>query len=128
MIRPHGQQGLTILECVIGLLIFSIGMLGLSSLNSIIVRGNSSSQKLTTATLLAQDKLESLHQAAYLSVVNESEEITTVERQVYHRRVNVADDTPAAGMKTVVVSVRWAKSDTPDYQVELQTILTERRE
>jgi len=45
--------GLTLVEILISLIIFSVGMLGLSGLTTVIMHGNTLSQKITMATVLA---------------------------------------------------------------------------
>lgn len=88
-----------------------------------IIRGNTLSRHVTSATILAQDKLESIYASAYTDVSNAYEVITTDNRRQYIRTVEVTEDTPASGMKTVSITVRWAKSDTPGHQVLLKTIV-----
>ena len=117
------SQGLTLIETLVALAVFSIGMLGVSGLTIVIIQGNVLSQKLTAATLLAQDKLESIYGANYSEVLNEREVITTVNRRQYIRTVNVKEDSPAVDMKTVSIIVRWTNSDTTAQKVQIQTIV-----
>jgi Tfp pilus assembly protein PilV len=105
------------------LMVFSVGMLGLSGLTTVIVRKNTLSQQITTATVLAQDKLEALHNTRYDSLTDE-QDITTSNRNPYRRAVNVIDSTPAPGMKTVAVTVSWGSEDA-EHHVTLQTIIIE---
>ena len=100
--------------------------MGVAGLTIIVIRGNTLSQKLTAATVLAQDKLESIYGIAYPDVADEHEVITTDNRRHYIRTVDVTENAPALGMKMVSVTVRWAQSDTPDHQVRLKTIVFER--
>jgi hypothetical protein len=80
---------------------------------------------MTSATVLAQDKLESIYATTYTDVSSAYEVITTANRRQYIRTVDVEEDTPAAGMKTVSITVHWAKSDIPDHHVRLKTIVFE---
>jgi Tfp pilus assembly protein PilV len=107
------------------LMVFSVGMLGLSGLTTVIVRKNTLSQQITTATVLAQDKLEALHNTGYDSLTEEHE-ITTSNRNPYRRAVNVADGTPSAGMKTVAVTVSWGP-ESAEHHVTLQTLFIKDR-
>lgn len=106
-------------------MVFSVGMLGLSGLTTVIVRENTLSQQITTATVLAQDKLEALHNTGYDSLTDEHD-ITTSNRNSYRRAVNVMDGAPAPGMKTVAVTVSWGPHDAA-HHVALQTIIIEDR-
>jgi type IV pilus assembly protein PilV len=107
------------------LMVFSVGMLGLSGLTTVIVRENTLSQQITTATVLAQDKLEALHNTGYDSLADE-QDIATSNRNPYRRAVNVIDSAPAPGMKTVAVTVSWGPEDA-EHHVTLQTIILEDR-
>lgn len=60
MKKIHTQSGFTLLEVMMALLILSVALLGLASLSSTVIQNNSYSNNYTTATLLAQDKLEEL--------------------------------------------------------------------
>ena len=92
---------------------------------SVIIRGHTLSQKMTSATVLAQNKLESIYATTYTDLSTTSEVITTDNRQQYICTAEVEEDTPAAGMKTVSITVRWAKSDILNHQVRLKTIVFE---
>ena len=59
------ENGFTLIEVLIVILIFSIGMLGLSAMQFSAARGNSGAHKLTEATAAASAQLESLLSANY---------------------------------------------------------------
>jgi prepilin-type N-terminal cleavage/methylation domain-containing protein len=117
------QPGFTLIETLIALMVFSVGMLGVSCLTTVIVRENTLSQQITTATVLAQDKLEALHNIGYDSLTNEHD-ITPSNRHPYQRAVSVTDGAPAPGMKTVAVTVSWGPHDAA-HHVTLHTIIIE---
>lgn len=117
------DRGLTLVETLISLAVFAIGMLGVSGLTIVIIQGNTLSQKLTAATLLAQDKLEAIYSTSYNEVLNEREVITTDNRRHYIRTVDVIEDSPDLDMKTVSITVHWANRDTSAQQVQIQTIV-----
>jgi prepilin-type N-terminal cleavage/methylation domain-containing protein len=119
----HHDQGMTLIETIVSLAIFSIGMLGVSGLTLVTIRGNAISQQLTAATLLAQDKLEAIYGTPYTKVSNEKEVIKTDKRRRYIRTVDVREDSPALDMKSVSITVRWENSDTHAQQVQIQTIV-----
>jgi hypothetical protein len=100
-------------------------MIGAAGLTTVVIRGHTLSQNMTAATVLAQDKLESIYATAYTDVSNAHEVITTDNRQQFIRIVDVEDAIPASGVKTVSITVHWAKSDIPDHRVVLKTIVFE---
>lgn len=124
----NNELGLTLMETLIALMIFSVGMPGLSSLTTIIMHGNSLSQKITMATILAQNKLEAAHSTAYDKLTSEKETLTTDNHQLYTRVMNVSDNTPRNGMKTVSIAVYWTQRDSGSRHISLKTIVTDDRQ
>ncbi|MDZ7696965.1 MAG: prepilin-type N-terminal cleavage/methylation domain-containing protein [Deltaproteobacteria bacterium] len=106
------NSAFTLLEVLIAIVILSIGLLGMASLTVGIIKGNSFSNELTTATTLAQDKMEDIRRIGssdYSNVVPEAKAICPTPYDHFKREVLVADDSPATGMKTVVVKVYWGE-------------------
>lgn len=100
------NRGFTIIEVLIALSVLTIGLLGVAGLTLMIIYGNSFSRTLTTATALAHDKLEELRDTPYEKISDG--EKTLVERNMtYTRTWKVTANQPAAGMKTVEVTVSW---------------------
>ena len=107
MFPVRHNQGFTIVEVLIALSVLTVGLLGVAGLTLMIIYGNSFSRTLTTATALAHDKLEELRDTPYEKIVDG--ETTLVAHNITYTRVwRVAADQPAAGMKTVEVTVSWA--------------------
>jgi type IV pilus assembly protein PilV len=107
MFTIRHNQGFTIVEVLIALSVLTVGLLGVAGLTLMIIYGNSFSRTLTTATALAHDKLEELRDTPYEKIVDG--ETTLVAHNITYTRVwRVAADQPAAGMKTVEVTVSWA--------------------
>jgi type IV pilus assembly protein PilV len=110
--------GFSLLETLLAIAILSFGLLATAALLAGIIGGNKSSKDLTTATVLAQDKIESLREAGYSglpsvssSTVEDYGDITysddgdTIVYSNFKRITSVAMDTPSVGMKTVTVQV-----------------------
>jgi len=66
----RGQQGLTLVEAVIALLVTIVGLVSLAGLFTIAMKTNASSRNMTTATVLAQDKLEALGTVTFARLVD----------------------------------------------------------
>ena len=111
----------TLIELLVAIVILSVGLLGMATLTGSIVRNNKLSNDLTTATTLAQDKLEDVCANGYDSAVSETKTACATPFSEYQREVTVNDSTPAAGMKEVTVTVYCGLSDAHD--VEIRTIL-----
>jgi len=132
-VTPLGNRSLkeaafTLIEVLIALAILSIGILGLAEMSYVVMKGNVISKQYTIASTLAQDKMEELRSRSYtdplLTDVNTSNDsdlqsTSNVDYQEtnidekgnpggrFTRIVNIADNTPSTGMKTIVVMVTW---------------------
>ena len=136
-------KGFTLLETLIGMAIIGIAFTGLFTLQLSCLHGANNSYRLTTAVILAQDKMETLkglhrnhtdladtnpanngtlwqaideatsdHYEDTLAISGEASSILPPEIYTgYARSWNVADNTPFAGKKTVVVIVTWEAKD-----------------
>ena len=125
LFNKDNVNGFTLIEVMIAIVILSFGLLGMASLTVGIIKGNNLSNDLTTATTLAQDKIEKIRSdsdASYASVASETKAPCT-DFTEFQREVTVVPNSPASGMKTVTVKVYWGPSDV--HHVELNTILAE---
>lgn len=121
------NKGFTFLEILVAMVVLSIGFLGIAAVTASMVRGNSFSNRLTTATTLAQERMEEIRRLGYSGI--STADTTTVEdynsianHPLYKRVVRTNMKNPADGMKMVTVAVYWG-SDT--HSVSLKTILAE---
>lgn len=60
MIRVFEQEGFTLTEVLIGLIILAIGILAITGMHITSITGTSFSKNLTKASVIAQDRLEFL--------------------------------------------------------------------
>ena len=121
------QKGFTLLEILVAITLMAVALLGMAGLTAALVQGNDFSKRLTTASTLAQDKLEDMTKLGYGNTATTDTTVTegynTIPNYTAYKRVTFTDvDSPAAGMKTITVSVFWA-GDT--HSVAPQTILTQ---
>jgi len=109
------QKGLTLVEILIGLIIFAIGVLGIVSMQIISVKGGGFSNDMDQAGTLAQDKLEDLKNLAYADLNGGSDN----PPPIFSRQWSIAEDV-GNSMKTITVTVQW--TDTTVHRVSLRTI------
>ena len=118
-------SGFTLIEILIATVIITIVSLGATSLTVGIMRGNSFSKRLATATTLVQDQLEDVKRLGYTNVgtaVGIQNYGSIADFTGYKRVVTVTNDTPAAKMKTVNVTLFW---DADNRSMQASTILSE---
>ena len=121
IILKNDESGLTLIETLISLMIFAVGMLGISKLTTVIIYGNTLSQQITMATIVAQDKVEALYNTSYGALKSQTENILTESQRHYTCKTKVFNNTPQPGMKTVAVTVSWRRNNA-DRHVSLKTI------
>lgn len=117
--------GLTLVEAVIAMGLVFLALLALSSLAATALKGAASSKHLTTATTLAQDKLEELRMAgAHLSgPIDVTEAYATIpDYPLYQREWRIQPNQPLPGLNTVTVDVWWADDR---HSVSFSTILSQ---
>ncbi len=118
-------RGFTLIETLVALTVFSIGMLGTGNLVGVLLHGSMHSHQRSTATLLAQDRLETLRNTAYTAISPAEDTVVTANAVRYTRTTTVRTDYPTAGMKTVNVTIRWPTRGRTQRTVGLKTIVTE---
>jgi len=137
------REGFTIIEVMIAMVFLAVGLLGIAGLHYASIAGNRSASYVTLAVNLAEAKIEELRRLAYThadltDTDNNKNDISTdiksnpslftnpdhgndsPDPRVI-RVWNVANDTPAAKLKTVTVIVGW--QDTRWHYVSLTTLI-----
>ncbi len=106
---PAGNRGFTLIEIVIAVFLIVTALVGLTSTTVIAIKGNSFSKMMTTATTLAQDKMEELKNRSYTNISSGGPEVVQTS---YTRSWTVATDSPATNIKTIGVTVAWSWQGT----------------
>jgi len=123
----QSEGGFTLIEVLVAIVILSIGLLGMASLTIGIIKGNKLSNDLTTATTLAQDKMEQIRNSGYSALpssdTTDTEDYGEIPDYPQYKRVRDTDvDAPATNMKTVTVTVYW---DSDNHNIEIKSILVQ---
>jgi prepilin-type N-terminal cleavage/methylation domain-containing protein len=103
----RGQDGFTLIEILIGLILLSVGILAIAGMQVTAMRGNFSSSNLTQASILAQDQLEALRGRDFNHADLDAGKHAPVAvgGTIFTREYIVA--WPTASMKTITVTIRW---------------------
>ncbi|HKK01511.1 MAG TPA: type II secretion system minor pseudopilin GspI [Desulfuromonadales bacterium] len=104
----NSNRGFTLLEVMIALAIVAIAMVTLLGLANRSITVNARLQKITQATLLAQEKMNAIEVAASQGTTDTTEQNGTFDPPFDGYRWEVAyKDTPLQSVKEVVVTVLW---------------------
>ncbi len=124
MRKLHKNSGFTLIEVMIAIAIIAIGIFGVMSLVITVMKGNTLSKRVTTATTIAQEKLEDFKIMDYDNAVDDSGTDTAYNID-YYWEADVQDDTPATDTKTITVDVYWSSggTNTTHNNVEMKTII-----
>ena len=120
------DDGFTLMEVMITIVLLTVGLLGMAALTTGIINGNKHSSRLTTATTLAQDKIEDVRRLGYSNMpsadIETTEDYNTITDYPLFKRTTSTDaDSPDTYMKTITITVYW---DSDSHSVSLQTILS----
>ncbi len=127
--KSRSQTGFTLIELLVTILILTIGLLGTAGLTTGIIRGNFFAKNITSATAIADTQLEAVQNKGYdnATTTNFPSTPTTVSMGGvnFSRTTTIANDSPAANMKTVSVTVNWNEANNAARSVTLETILAQ---
>jgi len=129
MTMLKSEKGIGLIEIVIAMLIFAIGITAAIRTLPVSNAATTRARNLTMATNLAQQKIEELMGVPFnnadLTAGTHNDQDNPIER-IYTRTWNITDNEPVADMKTIIVTVTYL-SGSNDNSVTLSTYLTSRR-
>jgi type IV pilus modification protein PilV len=130
--KKSNQKGFSLIEILIAITVFAIGILAVGRMQITAIKGNSFANDLTKATTLAQDRMEELIGLSYddtdslddtdtddeagLDDTNAAADHNDPNNPVdgrYNIFWNIATDYPINNTKTIKVIVRWTDRGTP---------------
>jgi prepilin-type N-terminal cleavage/methylation domain-containing protein len=116
------QKALTLVELLVVCVIIGIAFMGLAGIFPLGMKNLNQSKMMTVATDLAQEKLEELLKLRSTHadlVAGAHTDPDNPVRTTFNRYWTVTDNTPMAGMKTIVVRVTYPRGqDLRDVQVQ----------
>jgi len=123
MFESSQQSGFTLMETVVAMGVFAVGLMGLAMMTSGLMSSNSIAHQRAVATRLAQNKMEMLGRDEYAEIAGSLEEkldaSDTSGGGVFCREVAVEERTDPV-CKEVTVKVLWKAKGKR--QVVLRTI------
>jgi type IV pilus assembly protein PilV len=121
------NEGFTLLEVMIALVILSVGLLGLAALQLVAVKSNAFSSEMTYATMLAQQHAEVLKSLPFSdgNLTSGSHTAMGSSKGVqYTITWNITDNVPDTDMKSINVTVQWQslRQGAPDQAAQQKTV------
>lgn len=116
------STGFTLIELMIALFVFAIGMLAITAMCLISIQGNSLVNRTTQANFLAQSRMEELLSEPNITVLNSA--TLSIEGGAYTRDEIVETVAGEPDIRWVTVSVRWTDAKG-DHQVTLKSLVRE---
>ena len=119
----RNKGGFSLVEVIIALTVFAIGIMGTAGLITTVIRNNTFANRMTTAVNLAGYKMEDIKRLGYTNAGNAAgtEDYGDITGySLYKRITSVTSDSPAANMKTANITVYW-ESDA--HSAALSTII-----
>lgn len=118
------EEGFTLIEIMITLVILSIGLVALAGLQVSAIKGNAFSKRMTAAVSIANQKLEQIKDTTYANILSESSTQITQSNMSFTRQVTVTNNSPLANTKTVNVTVTWSDGSN-SHSVPITTIFSQ---
>jgi type II secretion system protein I len=118
------EDGFTLIEILITLVIFSVGIMALAGLQVTAIKANAFSKRMTAAIAVAEAKLEQIKDTPYANVQSESPTQVVAAGMNFTRQVTVTANSPVPNTKTVQVMVTWTEGSQL-HTVPISTIINQ---
>ena len=107
--KKHGEQGFSLVEVLITLFIFAVGVLAVALLLDMSIQKNASARLMSEATEIAQYQMEKLMGASYRDTELDASSSPYGPTTIGKHSVSwaVQEDLPMPDMKTISLTVAW---------------------
>ncbi|MGD8961759.1 MAG: prepilin-type N-terminal cleavage/methylation domain-containing protein [Desulfobacterales bacterium] len=111
--KISGNRGFTLIETLIAIAIFSIGILAVGSMQISAINNNASARMRTEATIYASELAEDMMSWDYSTDLDPADPPNFPPlKDIYCVQTWITDDTPIPSTKTITLSVRWTDEET----------------
>lgn len=123
MVHPERQGGFTLLEILVALLIFSVGMLAVARLQIVTTQSVAGVRRTITATALAEDKIEQLKSLGFDALTNGvTNDPSNPWYDIFNRSWEITDFNGTT-MKQITVTVTWTDAQGT-FSIPLSTVIS----
>jgi prepilin-type N-terminal cleavage/methylation domain-containing protein len=110
-LKFSGRSGMTLVEVLIAMTIFAVGLLGIGQLVGATLRNNATGHTLTRATMLAQEKVESLKLLSIDGMKDQCPVDGEPENIAPHfERSCTVDSSYSSSVNIIEVTVSWKRN------------------
>jgi prepilin-type N-terminal cleavage/methylation domain-containing protein len=123
------NKGFTLIELVVALLVFAVGIVGILKMHQASVQANSYNMQLTEAVAVAQNQFEILHGLAFTNTsmsvgVHGTNIIPSPRNFPYNLSWSITNPGTAFPTRTIALSVTWQERNIP-HEVDMNVIWDE---
>ena len=109
--RRGNRRGISLVEVMVGVVLMTIGILGLAALSVTVAQANRGATNRTRADQVLHEKIEEFQTASYDNITDGDDTIT-VGGIAFERTWTVTDDTPMDGVKKIEILGTWDERGT----------------
>jgi prepilin-type N-terminal cleavage/methylation domain-containing protein len=103
---PAGEQGSTLIEVMVALVVFLVGSLAVAAFLLVSVRAQTGAGRRGQADQLLRAKVEELQATAYTEVVD-GFDAESLGAEIFERTWEVTEDQPVPRVKTILLEASW---------------------
>lgn len=103
------RRGFTLIEVLVGLVLLTVGALGLAAMSATVSHANRDATNRTRADQLLHERIEELQTEEYGDIVSGEDEVAVADVG-FQLAWEVEEDTPVDDVKRIVMEATWQES------------------